>query len=45
MFKRCKTHSRTLCTRCVWITLSFPIEHLIWERAPMFASVTHILGL
>jgi hypothetical protein len=43
--KQCKTHSRRFCWFCIGTTLGFPIEHLIWERAPLFATLSHALGL
>jgi hypothetical protein len=36
---------RTLCIRCLLFTAGFPVEHYIWERAPLFRTVTHALGL
>jgi hypothetical protein len=31
--------------RCVGITLSFPLEHVVWEKAPLLSSLTHLMGL
>lgn len=44
---RTHTHKcRRLCVWCFIQTLGFPLEHLLWERAPGFAWVTaHILGV
>lgn len=27
------------------VTLSFPIEHFIWEKLPGFSYITHLMGL
>ena len=43
--RRCNVHAKRLCWRCIAFTLGFPIEHLLWERVPFFASITHALGL
>jgi hypothetical protein len=45
MIHSCKTHGRKWCVRCVGITLGFPIEHLLWERVPVFSTLAHLLGL
>lgn len=42
---RCKTHGRRVCIWCVATTASFPLEHFIWERAPVLRGVTALLGL
>lgn len=45
MLHKCKTHSRVWCMRCVGITLGFPLEHVLWEKAPVLSSITHLMGL
>ena len=42
---RCKNHSKRVCVWCITTTMSFPLEHLIWEKAPVLRSVTALLGL
>lgn len=27
------------------LTLGFPLEHLLWEKAPVFSTITRLLGL
>ncbi len=45
----CAEHGKRLCRKCwkqaLGITLGFPVEHLLWERVPVFRAVTHFLGL
>lgn len=36
---------RRLCVWCLLQTVGFPIEHLMWEKAPLLSSLTHVLGL
>lgn len=43
--RHCRAHSRRLCLRCIAFTAGFPIEHLLWEKAPGFVLLTHALGL
>lgn len=43
--KRCTPHSRRFCWFCFVTTISFPVEHFIWERLPGFMWVTSALGL
>jgi hypothetical protein len=43
--RRCTHHGRRVCLWCIATTFSFPIEHFIWERAPLFRGVTALLGL
>lgn len=43
--KPCHAHGRRLCKWCIVTTLSFPVEHAIWEKLPLFRTVTAILGL
>lgn len=40
-------HSRftVMCWRCWWFTISFPIEHFLWEKAPVLRGLTRALGL
>ena len=42
---KCKTHAQRVCWRCVLFTAGFPVEHLLWEKVPIFAAITHALGL
>lgn len=42
---RCSKHSRAFCWFCITQTIGFPIEHLMWEKAPILSSITHIIGL
>jgi len=41
----CKEHSKKWCFRCLIITAGFPLEHFLWEKAPILKSVTKFLGL
>lgn len=41
----CARHGRRICVWCVATTLSFPVEHLAWERLPVLRVVTRMLGL
>jgi hypothetical protein len=38
-------HIKGWCIRCWWFTVSFPIEHYLWEKAPVFAHITKAIGL
>lgn len=42
---RCAKHGHRVCVWCVLNTVGFPMEHLLWEKAPGFVSITHLLGL
>jgi hypothetical protein len=37
----------TLLRPAFWLglTLGFPLEHLLWEKAPVFSAITRWLGL
>ena len=39
------THSRKFCLRCMLFTLSFPVEHFIWEKLPVFRTISLMIGL
>jgi hypothetical protein len=41
----CAKHGRRVCVWCVVTTLSFPVEHAVWEKMPLFRTVTVALGL
>jgi hypothetical protein len=41
----CEKHGRRVCLSCIAFTVSFPLEHVVWEKAPGFAWVTHVFGL
>lgn len=43
----CYHKCRTLLSPGFWlgITFSFPLEHVLWEKAPLFSDLTHYLGL
>jgi len=43
--KTCTKHGRRACVWCVLTTLSFPVEHLAWERLPILSGLTAWLGL
>ena len=43
--KRCKHHNRRLCLWCISTTLSFPVEHLMWERMPILSGIARAMGL
>jgi hypothetical protein len=48
VIQRCATHGKRVCIRCKWAavqTALFPLEHTVWERAPGFSWVAHLLGL
>lgn len=45
MMGRCKQHGLRWCNRCFWITVSFPLEHVVWERLPVFSAITRLLGV
>lgn len=44
-FHSCKKHGNRVCLWCIANTVGFPIEHFVWEKAPVFSSVTKLLGL
>jgi hypothetical protein len=37
----------TILRPAFWLglTLGFPLEHLLWEKAPVFSAITRWLGL
>lgn len=41
----CKKHGRHWCWKCLLFTASFPVEHALWEKAPIFRTITAWLGL
>lgn len=41
----CAKHGRRFCLWCVAQSAAFPVEHLVWERAPVLSAVTRWLGL
>ena len=43
--KTCAKHGKKFCIWCFAQSAAFPLEHLVWERAPGFRLVTHFLGL
>jgi hypothetical protein len=46
MIHKCRHGSvALLCTWCMKQSLIFPVEHLLWERAPLFRTLTHLIGL
>lgn len=45
MRHRCATSCRRLCIWGVLTSVSFPVEHFVWEKAPLFRAVTAYLGL
>lgn len=45
MLGRCKCHGRRACIFCFVQTITFPLEHVVWEKLPGFATITHALGL
>lgn len=38
---------KTLLSPAFWIgiTVSYPFEHLLWERVPGFSHIAHFLGM
>lgn len=45
-YHRCKEINwRTLAVSMFMFTASFPAEHFLWEKAPLFSDLTHYLGL
>ena len=42
---KCWHGRRRLCLRCLAFTVGFPVEHMLWEKAPGFVLLTHTLGL
>lgn len=42
---RCKSHGKRVCIWCLVTTLSFPVEHFMWEKAPLLKTITAMLGL
>jgi hypothetical protein len=45
MFCKCKEHSKRFCTTCILATVAFPIEHLIWTKAPILRNFAGVFGL
>lgn len=45
MIRRCSCHGRRFCLWAFIQTVGFFPEHLLWEKAPGFANLTHLLGL
>lgn len=46
VFHRCEKHGKAVCWFCIGNTVGFPLEHIIWERLPVFSWITyHVLGL
>lgn len=45
VFTKCQEHGKRLCWFGFGTTFGFPLEHLLWEKAPVFSTVTHLLGL
>jgi hypothetical protein len=43
--KTCAKHGKRFCFWCFAQSAAFPLEHLVWEKAPGFRLVTHFLGL
>jgi hypothetical protein len=42
--RRC-LHGRRLCGWCLATTCSFPLEHWLWERAPVLRQLASVMGL
>jgi len=42
--KLCKAHGRRWCWSCVIFTVSFPVEHFLWEHTPL-RVITVALGI
>lgn len=42
---KCKKHGSRFCMLCLWATVSFPLEHFLWEKAPILSGITKALGL
>lgn len=42
-----KSLKDTLGNTAFWIgiTVSYPLEHLLWERVPVFSHIAHFLGM
>jgi hypothetical protein len=38
---RCKA----ICVWCVLNTVGFPVEHMVWDRAPLFRLIPPLLGI
>ena len=45
MIRRCTHGSRRICAWCFMQSLAFPIEHVLWERAPILSAITRALGV
>ena len=45
MIHRCKTHGSRLCWFCLTQSMVFPVEHFLWEKAPILSGITKTLGL
>lgn len=42
---KCVTHGKRWCKACILATLAFPVEHALWTHAPVFRTVTQLIGL
>jgi len=45
MIKKCKCHGKRACTWCFFTTIGFPVEHVLWEKAPLLSGITKLLGV
>ena len=45
MIHKCANHGRRVCVWCIVQSIAFPVEHLMWEKAPILSALTHALGL
>jgi len=43
----CYHRCRTFLSPGFWLglTFGFPLEHLLWEKAPLFSDLTNYMGL
>lgn len=45
MIHNCVKHGRAVCVWCIAQSMAFPVEHFLWERAPLLSTITRALGL
>lgn len=45
MLCKCKAHGKRICSTCFWTMVFWPVEHFLWEKAPVLRSISHLMGI